>query len=66
MNNQRKTFKNMNKANLEPLKQTFISFNKQQIEQSYHSSQYTLLLTILYAYSDHKLYPLVENIRKIK
>ena len=56
----------MNNANLEPRKQTFISFNKQQKEQSYHSYQYTPLLTILYAYSDHKSYQLVENIRKMK
>ena len=56
----------MNKANLEPLKQTFISFNKQQIEQSNHSEQHTPLFTNLYAYSDKKSYPFDENIRKIK
>ena len=56
----------MNNAYLEPRKQTFISFYKQQKEQSHHSEQYTPLFTILYAYSDHKSYPLVENICKMK
>ena len=33
----RKTLEYMNKANLEPQKQTFISFNQQQKEESNHS-----------------------------
>ena len=44
------------KTKLEPQEKTFRSFDKSQIVQSN---------TILYAYSDHKSYPLFENIRKI-
>ena len=49
----------MNKANLEPLKQTFIRFYMQQKGQSNHSQQYTLF-AMLYASSN-----LIKSVRQI-